>query len=179
MAVQTRRRVIVLDTSAFIMDYNPLSVNEKQYTIPQILGELAPNTTPRLRLHIATELGKVELKSPSPNYVRKVEAASSRVGDALHLSEVDKLVLALSLQLKEEGADPVIVTDDYAIHNVADHLGIEYATLTTLGIRYRFRWARYCPACHRRYPGGWTSEVCEVCGTTLKRRVVSRAPARR
>lgn len=171
--------MIVLDTSALITDYNPLSIDEQHYTVPQVLDELAPRSTSRLRLNVATEAGKVRLRSPSPSFIERVEEASARAGDALSLSDVDRLVLALSLQLKEEGADPLILSDDYAIQNMADHLGLDYRPLSTFGIRYRFHWVRYCPSCYRRYPEDWPSETCGVCGTALKRRVLRRAPARR
>lgn len=172
-------RVIVLDTSALIMDYDPLSIDEEHYTVPQVLDELAPGSTPRLRLMVATEAGRVRLRSPSPGFVRRVEEASARAGDAPHLSGVDRLVLALSLQLREEGLDPLVLSDDYAIQNMADHLGLDYRPLSTFGIRYRFRWIRYCPACFRRYPQDWPSGVCGVCGTALKRRVLRKTLAKR
>ncbi|MCK4440061.1 ribonuclease VapC, partial [Candidatus Bathyarchaeota archaeon] len=82
----------------------------------------------------------------------------------------DLQVLTLALQLKTQGYSPSIVTDDYSIQNVANQMGIEFASLATFGIRFRLHWIRYCPACHKRYPANHKSKRCEVCGTELKRK---------
>ena len=63
-----------------------------------------------------------------------------------------------------------IVTDDYAIQNVANQMGVEFASLMTFGIKFRLYWIKYCPACHRKYPSDYRFKHCKVCGTELKRR---------
>ena len=68
------------------------------------------------------------------------------------LSETDTSVLALALDLLEEGKNPIVVSDDYAVQNVAEGINIAYQSLATLGIRQKFEWTYYCPACFRRYP---------------------------
>ena len=92
------------------------------------------------------------------------------VGDLRFLSEADIQVLALALELKDKDCNPHIVTDDYSIQNVANKLGIQFAPLITFGIRYRFSWTLYCPACFRKYAADHRSKRCEVCGTELKRK---------
>lgn len=179
MNAKTGRRVIVLDTSALIMNYNPLSISEVHYTVPGVLNELVPKTTAWLRFKVAAETGKIKLRTPSPKSLMKIDDLSAKIGDFRYLSVVDKRVLALSLELREEGVHPIIVTDDYSIQNVADQLELEYASLTTFGIRYRFHWILYCPACHRKYPQTWPSETCGVCGTKLRRRVLRKVPAKK
>lgn len=86
------------------------------------------------------------------------------------LSETDKQLLALAVELKSAARNPQIVTDDYSIQNVATQLGIEFTALATFGIRRLLEWIRYCPACHREYPANYKSNTCEVCGTELKRK---------
>jgi UPF0271 protein len=90
----------------------------------------------------------------------------------------DKQVLALALELKDIGYQPQIVTDDYSIQNVANQLSIQFAPLMTFGIRYRFLWALYCPACHRKYPADYRSKRCEICGTELKRKPLEKTPVK-
>jgi len=92
------------------------------------------------------------------------------VGDTFFLSETDKQILALALELKGSGSTPRIVTDDYSIQNVATKLGIEFASLATFGIRRLLEWVRYCPACRREYPADYASTRCTVCETELKRK---------
>ena len=173
------KRVIVLDTSAFFMGYDPLSIGEEQFTTQSLIDELSYETAASLRFKIAIETGKIKLRIPSHKSLREIEEASSKLGDFSSLSEVDKEVLALALELKESGFSPVLVSDDYAVQNVADQLGLEYASLSTFGIRYRFQWILYCPACHRRFPPTPPLKACNVCGTLLKRRVLRKIPTRR
>jgi len=106
--------------------------------------------------------------------LRVVEETSSKVGDVGVLSKADREVLALALDLRESGLLPVIVTDDYAIQNVSETLGVEHASLSTFGIAQKFDWIYYCPACFRRYKLEDAERPCRVCGTRLKRKVVGK-----
>ncbi len=99
---------------------------------------------------------------------------SKKTGDFKYLSQADTEVLALALQLKAAGEKPVIVTDDYSMQNVASKLGIEFSPLTTFGIKYRFKWMLYCPACRKKYPPDCRLKKCKVCGTDLKRKPIGK-----
>jgi UPF0271 protein len=114
------------------------------------------------------------VKTPQSCFLEEVKAASKLVGDVFFLSEADFQVLALGLELKKLGFLPLIATDDYSIQNVANQIGIEFASLATFGIRFRLQWIRYCPACHRRYPADYKFKKCQVCGTELKRKPLRR-----
>ena len=174
-----KKKVIVLDTSAFIMGYDPLSIDMNHYTVPKVFEELIPETTAWLRLKIALETGKIRLQTPSQEFSKMIDESSTATGDAHTLSSIDKQVLALSIELKDAGLHPIIVSDDYAVQNIADRLGLEYTSLSTFGISYRYEWILYCPACSRKYPTELTNRVCRVCGTHLKRRGLRKEPARR
>jgi UPF0271 protein len=167
---QPGRRAVVLDTSAFIAGFDPLSFADEVYSVPAVERELASNSLPWTRFKTAVESGKLRLKAPSPTFWRKVKESSKTVGDVLFLSEVDLQVLARALELQSHGYNPLIVTDDYSIQNVANQLGVEFASLMTFGIRFRHHWIMYCPACYRKYPPDYKNETCEVCGTKLKRK---------
>jgi UPF0271 protein len=171
-----KQRVIVLDTSAFIAGFEPLSIRDPQYSVPEVKKELASNSLPWTRFNAAVENGKLTVKAPRAEYVKKISASSKTLGDLLFLSEADKQVLALALELKDVGYKPQVVTDDYSMQNVANQLDIEFAPLMTLGIRYRFHWTLYCPACYRRYPADYQPKHCEVCGTELKRKPIGKTP---
>lgn len=166
----TDKRVIVLDTSAFVAGFDPFSVSAEQYTVPLVREEMITSALKGVRFETALECGKVKVKEPDKACLQKVKASANLVGDAFFLSEADLQVLALAMELKTLQQTPLIVTDDYSIQNVANQLGIEFASLATFGIRFRLNWIRYCPACHRRYPPGYKSRRCEVCGTELKRK---------
>jgi UPF0271 protein len=161
------------------MGYDPLSIKEDQFTTPATLNELSYDTTTSIRFRVAVEIGKIQLQQPSPVFLDQINKASSMLGDILQLSDIDKELLALALELKEKHLSPVIISDDYSVQNVADQFSISYLSLSTFGIRYQFKWILNCPACHRRYPPYPKVKICPICGTQLKRRVLGKKPAQK
>ena len=165
-----KRRVIVLDTSAFIAGFDPLTVPEKQYTVPEVKKELIAGSMPWIRFNAAIENRKLMIRNPKSSVLQEIQEASRKVGDMRYLSEADLQILALALELKGRGLSPLIITDDYSIQNVANKIDVEFTSLLTFGIKFRFKWILYCPACYRKYPSDYKFKICEVCGTTLKRK---------
>ncbi len=164
------KRVIIIDTSAFVAGFDPFSIAEAEYTVPMVREEIFGNSMASIKFKLAEESGRLVIREPEEKFLEKVKESATSVGDAFFLSEPDLHVLALALQLKTEGCSPLVATDDYSIQNVADRLGMKFVSLGTLGIRKQLRWIRYCPACRKQYPAGYESSVCEVCGTKLKRK---------
>ncbi|MFB3889742.1 MAG: NOB1 family endonuclease [Candidatus Bathyarchaeia archaeon] len=162
--------VLVLDTSAFVAGFDPFSMGTEHFTTPKVEEELRVNSMTTLRFRTAVESGKLKIIEPDQEFLGKVEAAASSVGDVFYLSETDKQVLALALQLQAAGYKPRIVTDDYSMQNVASQMGLEFVSLATFGIRRLLKWVRYCPACRREYPANFKANTCPVCGTRLKRK---------
>lgn len=169
----------MLDTSAFIAGFDPLAIADLIYTVPAVRQELVSNSMVYTRFKTAVDSCKLQLRTPANAFLEKVNESSKAVGDVLFLSEVDKQVLALALELKSFGVNPLIVTDDYSIQNVADQLGLEFGPLMTFGIRYRLNWTIYCPACHRQYPTDCKLKKCEACGTELKRKPLRKIQLRK
>jgi len=174
---ETRVRVLVLDTSALVMGLNPSALDIPTYTTPSVMGELITDSLQYTRVHASQDSGRLIVKEPSDSSLGTVQEASSKVGDVGILSSADREVLALALELREGGLSPVIVSDDYAIQNVSETLGIEYASLANFGIARKFDWIYYCPACFRKYAVEDADRVCRVCGTRLKRKVVRKEKA--
>ena len=150
--------------------FDPFSIREEQYTIPMVREEIMESSMAWVRFETAVESGKLKVRASKNIFLDRVKASATLVGDTFFLSEADRQVLALALELKTQGYSPLIATDDYSIQNVANQMDIEFASLATFGIRFRLRWIRYCPACHKRYPANHKSRKCEVCGTELKRK---------
>jgi len=172
-------RSLVLDTSAFIAGFDPFAVANAIYTVPAVRQELASNSMIYTRFKTAIESGKLRVKAPRDTFLTQVDKSSKVVGDIRFLSEVDKQVLALALEIQYHGANPLVVTDDYSIQNVASQLGLEFAPLATFGIRYRLDWVIYCPACHREYPTDSRLKTCRACGTELKRKPLRKTQLRK
>jgi UPF0271 protein len=172
-------KVLVLDTSAFVMGINPSAFDLPTYSVMSVLDELIPNSLSHTRFGTSRDSGRLTVKKPTSLSMKTVKETSSRVGDVGVLSRADIEVLALALDLKNNDQSPAIVSDDYAIQNVSESLGIEHASLATFGISQKFDWIYYCPACFRRYTTEDAGQPCRVCGTPLKRKVVRKGKTTR
>lgn len=164
------RRVIVIDTSALIAGFDPFSINDTQYTTPKVTEEITEDTMSWVRFNTAIDSGKVQVKTPKKTFLEQAKVFASAVGDSFLLSETDLQVLGLALELRTDGYSPLIATDDYSIQNVASEMNMQFAPLSTFGIRRKLSWVRYCPACHKKYPANYKSQKCQVCGTSMKRK---------
>jgi len=138
--------------------------------VPEVKKELIAGSMPWMRFNAAIENRKLTVRSPKNSVFQEIQEASRKVGDMRYLSEADLQVLALALELKGRGLSPLIVTDDYSIQNVANKIDVKFTSLMTFGIKFRFKWILYCPACFRKYPSDYKFKICEVCGTELKRK---------
>jgi rRNA maturation endonuclease Nob1 len=161
---------ILLDTSAFIVGYESSATDEDHYTVPSVRAELKKEVFQQLRLDIALKRGKIRLLSPENLYLDKVKTTAEELGEVAALSYTDMELLAGGLQLRAEGKMPVIVSDDYAVQNVADGLSLRHRSLAAPGITRRFNWIIYCPGCKRRFKKLPSRGFCPICGTTLKRK---------
>jgi UPF0271 protein len=164
------KQIFVLDTSAFLSGFDPFSLSEEQATVPKVEEEIPKKSMIWVRFETAIENGKLKIKKPTEESLNKIKTTASQLGDSYLLSETDLQLLALALELKTEGYKPQIVSDDYSIQNVATKSEIEFQALATFGIKRLLEWKRYCPACHKEYPANFSSSVCQVCGTELKRK---------
>jgi UPF0271 protein len=159
------------------MGLDPLGLEFESYSVPEVTDELRQETGPSYRLSASTAAGKMKIQSPSKLSLTEVLDKAGALGDKVVLSGTDTSIVALALDLSKEGKTPVIVSDDYAVQNVAEALRLNYQSLATFGIREKFNWVLYCPACFRQYPNG-DAQDCSVCGTKLKRKPVAKQVAK-
>ena len=150
--------------------FDPFKVREEQVVPPMVVEEVKRNAITLLRFSTAVESKRLKIFAPAQEFINDVGASATNLGDSFFLSDTDKQVLALALQIKAEGNIPKIVTDDYSIQNVATQLGLGFVSLSTFGIRRLLTWVRYCPACHRKYSANCKATECRICGTELKRK---------
>jgi UPF0271 protein len=102
------------------------------------------------------------VRDPEHRFIITVNDAAKKSGDFPNLSHEDISAIALCLQLKAE-----LVTDDFAISNVAKNLSIKVIPVMTSGIKNVIIWKYYCPGCKTNF-----SKVteCPRCGNRLKRK---------
>jgi len=146
----------IADASVFILKLRPPG---RVITVPSIVEELG-NGEAKLFLEI---LGTT-IEEPSLDMLRKVKGKASTTKDIEELSHSDIDLLAKALEYRE---DAVLLTDDYAIQNVAAQLGIRIETIAQEKIQDILIWEKQCLGCKRRYPRG---DICPVCGSKLKKR---------
>lgn len=156
----------VVDATPLLSGYTPGLTKASHYTTRLVIEEVRTASRVVLRL----DSGSLTVRNPSPAFVARVRGDAEATGDLSSLSDADISVLALSCELKSEGKDVALLTDDYSVQNVASRLGIRFIPYLWKGIRRRYGWVIYCPSCGRQYPS--LRRVCENCGSVLRRKVM-------
>lgn len=153
------------------------SLDQEALTTPEVMSELK-NFWLRLPSS-ALGLKRLKVSSPTEKFLDDVYQTSKDTGDFLKLSKADFSVIALALQLRSQGLKPIIVSEDYAVQNVAYHLGLEYAPLLGKGIKSQIRWLTYCPACKKKFEAGFKGKTCPICGAEIRRKAAKKSLIKR
>lgn len=150
----------VLDTSV-LYNGKDLPAGFECVITPGVVRELnREEMGDRLELLLAT---RIRISSPSERSMQRVAKEAEKTGDSRRLSETDKELLSLSLDLGYE-----LITDDYSIQNLAKVLGIPCRGMDQKGIAEVFEWQAKCKGCGKVFPAD--VRVCDVCGTETKTR---------
>ena len=151
-------KTYVLDTSAFIYGMFP---GDEMETPPRVHDEVKDEAS-RFKLEM---LKGLIVKQPDGQFVEAVNGMARETGDDARLSLSDIDLLALAAEEKASGKDVAILTDDYAVQNVARKMGIAIIPLHQKRIKYKIVWEKRCMGCNRTYKEG---DVCDFCGSPLK-----------
>ena len=147
----------VLDSSAFINEY---TTSERIATIPLVRDELEDEAGYRFD---ALEGSGMRIHIPDPETVERIERAARETGDEETLSRTDVRLLATAFEL-----DATLVTDDYAMQNVAEKLDTTDDVIAHEGIDARRDWEFQCQGCGRIFDEN--RERCEIGGSDLERK---------
>ena len=112
---------------------------------------------------------RVQVTEPSKASLQKVKQVSAKTGDSKSLTEADASIIAVSLDLASGGRDVVLVSDDFAVRNVAEALGIDLSDTHVRGGWKQITWVTYCKGCGKEYSDPKIT-TCDVCGTKLSRK---------
>ncbi len=153
----------ILDASAFYAGI-PFSTTNEFFTTSLIFDEIKHIKKNHDAIETLMEAKRLKISDPDAEFVDKVKAASKKTGDFNQLSKQDISVIALCLQMNGE-----IITDDFAISNVAKNLNLKVSPLMTSGINDVGNWIHYCPGCKKNFESG---SECPLCGTRLKRKLI-------
>ncbi|MEM2122719.1 MAG: hypothetical protein QXE79_03690 [Candidatus Bathyarchaeia archaeon] len=172
--MESRRKTekYVLDSSALIGGINPADLRGECYISPLVEKETCRNPMIQARIRCAVEERKLIIRQPSRISLERVKERAQKLGETV-LSRADLETIALGLELKEGGDEPILISDDYSVENLCESLKLRYNSLITMGIKRLFTWIYYCPGCGRE---SLSHGTCHVCGTALKRKA---KPARK
>jgi len=147
----------VLDASAFIDEYH---TDAQTASIPDVREELEDESAFRFD---AMEGSGMHIHIPEPGTVERVRGAAGETGDRGVLSETDVRLLAAAFEL-----DATLVTDDYAVQNVADRLDVRVEVIAHDGISEQRNWIFQCRGCGREFDA--ERDRCPICGSDLSRK---------
>jgi len=147
----------ILDSSAFINEYH---TDEPIASIPLVREELEDESAYRFD---ALEGSGMHMHIPDEETVEQIERAARETGDAGQLSQTDIRLVAASFEL-----DGRLVTDDYAMQNVAEKLNVAVEVIARDGIDKQRAWTFQCEGCGREFDED--QGRCPVCGSGLSRK---------
>jgi len=147
----------VLDASAFIHEYH---TDEPIATVPMVREELEDESAYRFD---ALEGSGMHLHIPDEETVERIERAARETGDFQTLSRTDVRLVAATFEL-----DGRLVTDDYAMQNVAEKLDVRVEVIAREGISEQREWTFQCAGCGREFDE--RHDRCPVCGSELTRK---------
>ena len=105
----------------------------------------------------------MHIQIPEDGTVERVRRAADGSGDLEVLSETDIRLIAATLEL-----DGTLVTDDYAMQNVAETLDLSVEVIAQGGIDEQRDWQFQCQGCGREFDEH--RERCPICGSGLARK---------
>jgi len=147
----------ILDASAFINEYH---TDQPVASIPLVREELEDESAYRFD---AMEGSGMHLHIPDEGTVERIERAASDTGDDGELSRTDVRLVAAAFEL-----DGWLVTDDYAMQNVAEKLEVPVEVIAREGIDEQRDWHFQCGGCGREFEEN--HDRCPVCGSDLSRK---------
>jgi UPF0271 protein len=147
----------VLDSSAFINEYH---TDERIASIPLVREELEDEAAYRFD---ALEGSGMHLQVPDSETVDRIRRAADETGDLGELSRTDIRLVAAAFEL-----DGRLVTDDYAMQNVAEKLEVAVEVIAQDGISEQRDWQFQCQGCGREFDE--KHDRCPICGSGLSRK---------
>lgn len=158
----------VLDASAFYAGI-PFASQEKCFTTQAVFDEIKHIKKSHDAITALIDAKRLEVIDPDAKYIEKVLLKAKDTGDFHSLSKQDISVVALCMQLKAE-----LITDDFAVSNIARHLNLSVIPVMTSGISTVVDWVYFCLGCQKSFSH---ISQCPLCGNKLRRKLSKRKPS--
>ena len=157
----------VLDSTAFYAGI-PYQGNGRYYTTYLVLEEVKHHSVGSSLIHT-----RVQVTEPTQDSVNLVKTTAAKTGDVRALSSTDVSLLALALDLTKSEGGARLVSDDFAVRNVAEVLSIRLSETSMKGGEWKnITWRLFCSGCGKQYNNPKLVE-CPICGTRLVRKAIS------
>jgi len=124
---------IIIDSTAFYAGL-PFRSLDKYYTTPHIADELQRIPFFNNRIETLLNSNRLQIIDPSSISLQSILKDSLNIENKKSLSDADISILALAKDFISEDYSVMVLTDDFAIQNVAKKLGISYKPLLYAGI---------------------------------------------
>jgi len=157
----------VLDSTAFYAGI-PYQGSGRYYTTYLVLEEVKHHGVGSSLIHT-----RVQVTEPSQESMNLVKSTATRTGDISALSQTDISLLGLALDLSKRDGSARLISDDFAVRNVAEVLSIPLAETSMKGGEWKnLAWKLFCKGCGKQYTNPKLVE-CPVCGTRLVRKAIT------
>lgn len=150
----------ILDATSFYAGI-PFASQDISYTTPLVFEEIKHIKKSQDVITILIESNRLKIVEPESKFTEMVLRKAEESGDHQHLSKEDISVIALCLQLGGE-----LMTDDFAVSNVAKHLNLKVIPIMTKGAD-KISWIYFCPGCKSSFS---KASICPICGSKMRRK---------
>ena len=156
----------VLDATAFYVGI-PFASNDSFMTTSSVYDEIEHIKTKQGVLEMLQQTNRLQIRNPNNESISIVKDTANKTGDSVTISEQDISIIALALENKME-----LITDDFAVTNVARQLKIQTSSLMTQGISTVGKWISYCSMCGKEFS---KEKECPICGSRLNRKLIKKS----
>ena len=141
--------------------------NDSFMTTSTVYEEIEHIKTKQGILEMLQQTNRLQIRDPDNEFISKVKDTADETGDSATISEQDISIIALALENKIG-----LITDDFAVTNVARQLKIQTSSLMTQGISTVGKWISYCSMCGKEFPN---EKACPICGRKLNSKLIKKS----
>ena len=155
-----------MDATAFYAGI-PFASNDSFMTTSVVYEEIQHIKTKQGVLEMLQQTNRLQIRDPNNEFISIVKDTADKTGDSVTISEQDISIIALALENKIG-----LITDDFAVTNVARQLKIQTSSLMTQGISTVGKWISYCSMCGKEFS---KEKDCPICGSKLNRKLIKKS----
>jgi len=156
----------VLDATAFYAGM-PFTSNDSFMTTSAVYDEIQHIKIKQGAIEMLQQTNRLQIRDPDEKFINIVKDTADKTGDNTTISKQDISIVALALENKIE-----LITDDFAVTNVARQLKIQTLPLMTQGIDTIGKWINYCSMCGKEFS---KEKECPICGNKLNRKLIKKS----